>query len=395
MNTSELYAQYSLKNYGTAPFTIVRGQGTKVWDDAGREYLDFTSGIGVTCLGHSHPAWVAAVQKQAATLVHTSNLYRNPNQALLAQRLVQKTAPGRAFFCNSGTEANEALIKLARLHGAQKSGGEGKSFHVIGAQNAFHGRTFGGMSATPQEKIQKGFRPMLDGFSFGEFNNLASFEKLITPQTAAILIETIQGESGITPATPEFLKGLSALCDKHNLLLLLDEIQCGMGRTGQYFAFQHAGILPDAYSLAKGLASGFPIGAVWISEKHADLFQPGSHGSTFGGNPLACAAALATLDTIDNQNLLQNINDNSRHLYAQLDQLKADFPQKIQAARGLGYMAGIQFTAPPADIITALRDAGILVLPAGQNFIRLLPPLIATKDEITTVTTALRALLSK
>eukprot|EP01035_Chromulina_nebulosa_P033174 gene33175-biopygen21460 len=220
-STADLYDAHVMKNYARAAITLTRGAGTQVWDDQGNAYLDFTSGIAVSALGHCHPHWVASVQRQAGELIHVSNLFRNPNQGELARRLVGYAGPGRVFFCNSGAEANEALIKLARLHGVQKSGGEeGKCYKVICAKNAFHGRTFGGMSATPQEKIQKGFRPLVPGFSFGEINNLQSFVDLVDDQTAAIFVETIQGESGINPCTPEFLLGLRKLCDQHNLLLL-------------------------------------------------------------------------------------------------------------------------------------------------------------------------------
>ena len=250
VNPKQVYDAYVVKNYARPALTLVRGRGCSVWDDQGREYLDFTSGIAVSALGHCHPAWVEAVRRQAGELVHVSNLFRNPLQGELARQLVLRAGPGRAFFCNSGAEANEALLKLARLHGMRKSGEEGRCFKVICAQHAFHGRTFGGMSATPQEKIQKGFRPLVPGFAFGELNDLASFADLIDDQTCAIFVETIQGESGIKPCTDEFLLGLRHLCDRHKLLLLVDEVQCGIGRTGRFFAFEHARILPDAIGMA-------------------------------------------------------------------------------------------------------------------------------------------------
>ena len=302
------YDSYVLRNYGRPAVTLARGEGCRVWDDAGRRYLDFASGIAVNAVGHCHPRWVKAVAEQAATLIHVSNLYRNPLQGELAKRLVAHAGPGRVFFCNSGAEANEGLLKLARLHGIRKSGEEGKCHKVICAKSAFHGRTFGGMSATPQEKIQKGFRPLLSGFAFGELNNLASFEALIDDETAAIFVETIQGEGGVHPATTEFLLGLRALCNQHNLLLILDEVQCGIGRSGKFFAFEHSGVRPDAIGMAKGLGGGFPIGAIWIGEGAVDLFQPGMHGTTFGGTPLACAASLATLDIIRDEKLCEHVS---------------------------------------------------------------------------------------
>jgi len=377
--TAELYDAYVVKNYARPALTLVRGDGCSVWDDQGREYLDFTSGIGVSALGHCHPVWVEAVRRQAGEVAHVSNLFRNPQQGELARQLVARAGPGRMFFCNSGAEANEALIKLARLHGVQKAGGEeSRCYKIICAQNAFHGRTFGGMSATPQEKIQKGFRPLVPGFAFGELNNLASFAGLIDDQTCAIFVETIQGESGINPCTDEFLAGLRHLCDRHRLLLLIDEVQCGIGRTGKFFAFEHAGVMPDAIGMAKGLAGGFPIGAVWIRENAAEYFHPGSHGTTFGGTPLACAAALAVLQVIDREKLLEKVTANSKLWLQQLEQLAHDFPQHLKGVRGRGYMVGLQMTGDQAPYQAALREAGLLAPGAGNNVIRLLPPLIAT-----------------
>jgi acetylornithine aminotransferase/acetylornithine/N-succinyldiaminopimelate aminotransferase len=295
---------------------------------------------------------------------------------------VLRAGPGRAFFCNSGAEANEALIKLARLHGVKKSGEEGRCHKIICAKDAFHGRTFGGMSATPQEKIQKGFRPLVPGFAFGELNNLRSFADLVDDQTCAIFVETIQGESGINPCTDEFLAGLRHLCDRHKLLLLIDEVQCGVGRTGRFFAFEHTGILPDAIGMAKGLGGGFPIGAVWIRENAAEYFQPGSHGTTFGGTPLACAAALAVLHVIDKEKLLDKVAANSGPWLKKLEKLAADFPQQLKAVRGRGYLIGLQMAGDPAPYQAALREAGLLAPGAGNNVIRLLPPLIATRAHL-------------
>lgn len=393
--TADLYDAHVLKNYARPAITIVRGRGAQVWDDAGKAYLDFTSGIAVSALGHCHPHWVASVQRQAAELIHVSNLFRNPQQGELARRIVGYAGPGRVFFCNSGAEANEALIKLARLHGVQKAGGEdGKCYKIICAKNAFHGRTFGGMSATPQEKIQKGFKPMVAGFSFGEINNLESFAALIDADTAAIFVETIQGESGINPCTPEFLRGLRTVCDKHNLLLLLDEVQCGVGRTGKFYSFEHAGVTPDAIGMAKGLGGGFPIGAMWVREKHAELFHPGNHGTTFGGTPLACAAALAVLDVIERDKLLEKVRVQSGPWHSALRQLAVDFPQHVSGVRGFGYLVGVQMTGDPAPWLAALRDRGLLAPSAGGNVVRLLPPLNATPEELAKSVEIFRATLA-
>ena len=394
-STAELYDAHVLKNYARAPLTLVRGRGAQVWDDAGNAYLDFTSGIAVSALGHCHPHWVASVQRQAAELIHVSNLFRNPQQGELARRLTGYAGPGRVFFCNSGAEANEALIKLARLHGVQKAGGEdGKCYKIICAKNAFHGRTFGGMSATPQEKIQKGFKPMVAGFSFGEINNLESFAALVDADTAAIFVETIQGESGINACMPEFLRGLRALCDQHNLLLLLDEVQCGIGRTGKFYSFEYAGVTPDAIGMAKGLGGGFPIGAMWVREKHAELFHPGNHGTTFGGTPLACAAALAVLDVIERDKLLEKVRAQSGPWHAALRQLAVDFPKHVSGLRGLGYLVGVQMTGDPAPYLAALRDRGLLAPSAGGNVVRLLPPLNATAEELAKSVEIFRAALA-
>jgi acetylornithine aminotransferase/acetylornithine/N-succinyldiaminopimelate aminotransferase len=377
-----MYDAYVLKNYARAPVTLVRGSGTTVWDDQGKSYLDFSSGIAVTSIGHCHPRWVAAIQRQAAELVHVSNLFRTPNQGELARRIVGYAGPGRVFFCNSGGEADEALIKLSRLHGVRKSGVEGKCIRVVCAKNGFHGRMFGGMSATPKESVQKGFRPLLPGFVFGELNNLDSFASLVDADTTAVLVESIQGDGGINPCTSEFLVGLRRLCDERGLLLLADEVQCGAGRTGRFFAFEHAGIRPDAIAMAKGLAGGFPIGAVWVGERAADLFQPGMHGSTFGGTPLACAAALAVLDVIEGEGLLAHVTRESAPWIAELGKLAADFPGKVLEIRGRGFLVGVQMASDSAPTLAALREHGLLTAPAGVNVIRLLPPLVATRDEL-------------
>ena len=381
-SAAELYDAHVLRNYPRAPVTLVRGRGTKVWDDQGNAYLDFSSGIAVSSLGHCHPRWVAAVQRQAAELNHTSNLFRNPNQGELARRLVGYAGPGRVFFCNSGAEADEALLKLSRLHGVRKSGVEAKCFKVVCAKNSFHGRMFGGMSATPKESVQKGFRPLLPGFSFGELNNFAEFAGLVDDDTSAIFVETIQGDGGINPCTAEFLVGLRRLCDERGLLLMVDEVQCGAGRTGTFFAFEHAGIRPDAIAMAKGLGGGFPIGAMWVGERFADLFTVGSHGSTFGGTPLACAAALAVLDVIEGEGLLAHVSRESAPWIRELGRLAQEFPAHVLAVRGLGFLVGMQMASDSAPYAAALRERGLLTAQAGVNVIRLLPPLNASGEEL-------------
>ena len=395
-DTESLYDQFVLCSYAKAPLTLVRGEGRRVWDDRGRCFLDFSSGIAVTAVGHAHPEWTRRVAAQAATLAHVSNLFRNPAQGQLAGRIVAKAGPGRVFFCNSGTEANEALIKLSRLHGCKVSGQEGVRHGVIVADHAFHGRTFGGMSATPQEKIQAGFRPLVPGFKVARFNDLESFRSQVDDTTSAILIENIQGEGGIHGCTPEFLQGLRRLCDEHDLLLLIDEVQCGIGRTGTLFSFEAAGITPDAFSLAKGLGGGFPIGAMWVAAKHAALFKPGSHGSTFGGNPLACAAALATLDIIESEGLLAHVQATGGAWLEQLRGIAREFPSVLVDARGRGLLLGVELHArlQPADLVGALRDRGLLAVAAGGNCVRLIPALNVTAAEIAEATKILRDALA-
>lgn len=395
--TQQRYQTYLLGNYAAPAITLVRGEGTRAWDDQGRDYLDFTTGIAVNALGHAHPRWVKAVSEQAAKIAHSSNLFRNEHQGRLAERLVEACGPGRLLFCNSGAEANEALIKLARLHGRQRSGGEeGRRFHILTAQNAFHGRTFGGMAATPQEKIQGGFRPMLTGFHHAPLNDLDAFARLIDDNTAAIMVETIQGEGGIHVCTPDFLRGLRALCDQHDLLLLIDEVQCGIGRSGDFFAYQSSGITPDAIGMAKGLGGGFPIGSIWVRDTHAALFQPGMHGTTFGGNPLACAAALAVLDVIRDEHLLDKVTTQSARWHQQLEALRERHPHWISAIRGRGYLVGLALKADPLPVVRALREeAGLLVVPAGGQVIRLLPPLTASTEELEEATARIDQLLTR
>jgi acetylornithine aminotransferase/acetylornithine/N-succinyldiaminopimelate aminotransferase len=381
-SAADLYDAHVLRNYPRQPLTLVRGAGTRVWDDQGREYLDFSSGIAVSSLGHCHPHWVAAIQRQAGELNHVSNLFRTENQGLLARRLALRAGPGRVFFCNSGAEAGEVLIKLSRLHGVRKSGEEGRCIKVLCATGSFHGRMFGGMSATHRESVRKGFRPLVPGFEFGTLNDVASFEALVDANTSAIFVETIQGDGGINPCTPEFLQGLRRLCDRNNLLLLLDEVQCGAGRTGRFFAFEHMGVRPDAIAMAKGLGGGFPIGAMWVDDRSADLFQPGMHGSTFGGTPLACAAGLAVLDVMEREDLLGNVTRLSVPWIQELKAMAGEFPRQVGGIRGLGFLVGVQMASDSAPATAQLRERGLLTAGAGVNVIRLLPPLNASAAEL-------------
>ncbi len=382
-------------NYAAPALTLVRGEGSRVWDDAGRSYLDFSTGIAVNALGHAHPTWVARVREQAGKLVHVSNLYRNEPAARLAGALARRCGPGRALFCNSGAEANEALIKLARLHGKRKCGAEGACTTVVVAERAFHGRTFGGMSATPQEKIQAGFRPLLSGFPSAPLNDIRAWDKLLDAKTtAAALVETIQGEGGVHVADPSFLRELRALTLERNILLFLDEIQCGIGRSGAFFAFEHARVVPDALAMAKGLGGGFPIGAIWVAPPHDDLFTPGTHGTTFGGNPLASAAALAVLEVIESEDLLARVTRQSPAWHAALRTAGAVRPDLFRELRGIGYMVGVALTVEPRPVVAALREAGLLTVPAGDNAIRFLPPLTASEADLAQSAEILRTVLA-
>ena len=373
-----------IKNYAAPPFEAVRGEGLYLYDATGTAYLDFGSGIAVTAVGHSHPTWVAAMQKQTAELVHCSNLYGIAGQKRLADRLVQKIGPGRTLFCNSGAVANEALLKLARLCGAKRNAdpAQPSPYKVVTALNSFHGRTFGGMAATPQAKIQNGFHPMLPGFAHAELNNIDSFAAAIDADTAAVFIESIQGEGGIYPAENSFLQELRALCDERQVLLMLDEVQCGIGRTGEFLAYQASGIQPDAVGMAKGLGGGFPIGAIWVAEAHAEAFQPGSHGTTFGGSPLAACAANTVLDIIEQTKLLEKVQRQSIAWHQALQELASQFPDCIKTVRGRGYMVGIELRISNLEVTQLAREKGLLIVPAGNNTIRLLPALIAESEQL-------------
>ena len=375
--TIPLHKQYVMNTY--APnLTLVRGEGARVWDADGREYLDFLGGIAVISVGHCHPRLVSAISQQAEKLMHVSNLFFNEHQPRLAEALVQKFGiPGsRVFFCNSGAEANEGLIKLARLWGHD----QGK-FEVISMRNSFHGRTLAAITATGQTKYQKGFDPLPAGFQHAEFNNLESVRQLVTEKTAAILVEAIQGEGGVVPAEPEFLKGLRALCDEKNLLLYFDEVQCGMGRTGQWFGFQGYDVVPDGFSLAKGLGGGFPIGAMVAGPKISQLFQPGHHASTFGGTPLACAAARTVLDIMEKESLLANATRMGARIRAGLQKL-AESHAWIKTVRGAGLMIGVVLDIPAKPVEKELLAQGLITIATGEKVLRLLPPLNITEREV-------------
>lgn len=392
----DVWKENMLGNYGLPPVALVRGNGSRVWDEDGKEYLDFSSGIAVLALGHSHPHWVERVCAQAKKLAHCSNLFVNENAPRVAERIVRHMGGGKVFFCNSGAEANECQLKVSRLFGRSRAGGEeGKIFKVVVCENAFHGRLFGTMAATPQEKIQNGFRPLMPGIVVAKLNDIESFRAAIDDATAAVLLEPVQGESGLTPATPEFMRELRALCDERGVLLMCDEIQCGIGRTGKLFGFEHSGIVPDCFSMAKGLGGGFPIGAVWMRDELAELFHAGSHGTTFGGNPMACAAALAVLETLEKEKLVEHVAECAPAWRERLAELVREFPKILVEVRGIGFMSGLKFHDVPAPWIAKLRDAGLLCVGAGNNVIRLLPPLNASVAELNECVEILRRTFEK
>ncbi|MCK5803672.1 MAG: aspartate aminotransferase family protein, partial [Lentisphaeria bacterium] len=360
-----------------APDTmLVRGEGARVWDDAGVRYLDFCLGISVCNLGHCHPRVTAAIQEQAGTLLHVSNLYFNDKQPKLADKIANHSFGGRVFFCNSGAEANEGLIKFARKWGHE----EGR-FEIVAMEDSFHGRTLATLAATGRAKYRQGFAPDMPGFTFASFNDLASVEEQIGAETVAVLCEPVQGEGGIIPAEPEFLEGLRALCDDRGLLLLFDEVQCGMGRTGKMFAHQHYGVIPDGMSMAKALGNGFPMGAFELQEKYNDVLVPGTHASTFGGTPIACAAGIAVFEAFEEEGILGNANAMAEKLWAGLEAL-AEKHDCIKEVRGLGLMIGIDMTTPVKGVLAAAKERGLLALSAGETVLRLLPPLTVTAAEV-------------
>ena len=373
-----LFDRYVVPSYARYPLVFVRGKGARVWDADGKEYLDFGGGIAVNLLGHSAMAEILA--KQASVLVHASNLYYTELQGRLAKRLVELVGvEGKCFFCNSGAEANETLFKLARKFGNES----GSRYEILTFQNSFHGRTLAGISATGQEKVKHGFEPPVDGFRHVPFNDLDAVAKAVGPKTVAILLEPIQGESGIRPATAEFLRGLRRLCDERKLLLMFDEVQCGLGRTGDFCGFRSiaSDVQPDAISWAKGLGGGFPIAAVWIRGPYADVLGPGTHGTTFGGTPLACSVALAVLDTLERDDLLRNAREVGQYFIGKLQALAAKCPV-IREVRGLGLMIGIDLTLEARPAVLKLAEHGLIGIAAGTNIVRFLPPLNITRAEV-------------
>ena len=369
-----------MNTYARLPVSFERGEGVWLFDAQGKRYMDALAGVAVNALGHSHPVLVAALRDQVGKLIHTSNIYRIDSQEKLASRLAALSGMDQVFFCNSGAEANEAAIKIARYYGHNKKNIENPAIVVL--EKSFHGRTLATLSATGSRKVQAGFEPLVSGFVRVPFDDLEAVKRVAesNKNVVAVLAELVQGEGGVLVCGKDYLKGLREICDAHGWLLMLDEVQTGIGRTGQWFAFQHYGVTPDVMTLAKGLGGGVPIGACVAKGEAATLFKPGSHGSTFGGNLLACAAALATLGIVEDEKLCQNATDIGNYLRAGLARALAETPG-IKDIRGQGMLTGIELDRPCSELVTAALDAGLLINVTADNVVRLVPPLTMTRAE--------------
>ena len=375
----ELTEKYQMKNYARNPVTFVRGEGCRLYDDTGKEYLDFIGGIAVAVLGHAHPAVTKAITAQAGKLLHVSNLFHTPPQASLGERLSKATTGGKVFFCNSGTEANEAAIKLVRKWSRLRK--PEKPHTIIILSGSFHGRTYGGLSATGQPKFHEGFEPMLPGFVTVPFGDLEALKKELEAGACALFVEPIQGESGVRILPDGFLEKAEMLCRETGTLLVADEIQTGMGRTGTFLASERCGVKPDVVTLAKGLANGMPLGALVAREEIAEVFGPGSHGSTFGGNPVCCAASLAVLDEILSPGFLESVCRKGRRFMEGLKGIAAARSDVVEV-RGAGLMIGMEMKVETKPIATKCLEAGLVINSAGKNVLRFLPPFTVTEEEI-------------
>ncbi len=366
------------------------GDGVYVYDTQGKKYLDYLGGIAVNVLGHAHPALVKAVAEQAGKMIHCSNLYYTQVQADAAEKLVKLSGLGKVFFGNSGAEANEGAIKLARKYAHNI---DPEKSQIISANMSFHGRTIATLTATGQPHYHEGFGPLPEGFDYVDYNDIEALESMMSEKTAAVMLETIQGEGGVHVPDKEYFQKVRALCDKYDALLILDEIQCGMGRTGKFFAYEQYGIKPDIVTLAKGLAGGVPIGAFIASDKVSSAFKAGDHGSTFGGNPLACAGANVVLDTIVNDGLLQHVEEVGAYLRKGLEELKEAYPSLITEVRGMGLIQGMQLTKPGRDIVNRCLDYGLIINCTVGTVLRFVPPLIIEKQHVDELISVLKKVL--
>jgi len=372
--------QFLMNTYARQPLVLVKGRGSRVFDSEGKEYIDFVSGVAVNNLGHCNPRVVVALQKQAQRLMHVSNHFHIEPQIALAKALAKHSFADKAFFCNSGTEAIEAAIKLSRRYSREVL--KKDRYEIITMHGAFHGRTYGAVSATSQEKFHAGFEPMVPGFRYVPYNDVAAVEQAVNERTCAVLVEPVQGEGGVQVPSDGYLRALRSLCDRHQLLLVLDEIQTGMGRTGRLFAYEHEGITPDVMALAKGLGGGMPIGALLATDKASLGFAPGSHGSTFGGNPLACSVALAAIDTLLEDNIIiQNVGALGSHFVDGLRTLKAKYPF-VKDVRGKGLLVGMELDFEGKDVVAACMRERFLINCTANTVLRFIPPLIITEEEI-------------
>jgi len=396
MITTDILADsqsYIMNTYNRQPLVLVKGRGTRVYDSDGREYIDFVSGVAVNNLGHCHPRVVVALQKQAQRLMHVSNHYHNEPQINLAKMLVTHSFADKAFFCNSGAEAVEAAIKLARRYARETL--KQDRYEIITMRGSFHGRTMGALTATAQETLQQGYEPVVPGFKYVPYNDIESLEQAITKHTCAVLVEPLQGEGGVIVPEVGYLRSIRELCDHHNILLMLDEIQTGMGRTGKLFGYEHEKITPDVATLAKGLAGGMPIGALLATDDVAKAFTPGSHGSTFGGNPLACAAAIASLEALLEDNIIiQSVARLGSYFKQKLDVLKKKY-SFIRDVRGKGLLVGMELDFDGKDIVVSCIKKGFLINCTTHTVLRFMPPLIITDEEIDLLVDALDGIFSQ
>jgi acetylornithine/N-succinyldiaminopimelate aminotransferase len=382
MKTNELISisdKYVMNTYKRFPIALARGAGARLWDMDGKEYLDMTAGIAVCSLGHAHPAVVSAILKQAEVLMHVSNLYYTEPQTCYARMLVEHSFADRVFFCNSGAEANEAAIKLARKYGHDQLGGR---YELITMKDSFHGRTMATITATGQGKFQVGFAPLLEGFKYAPFNNLTALEGAISEKTCGVLLEPIQAEGGVRIPDAHYLKGVREICDRHGILMMLDEVQVGMGRTGTLFAYEDSGVHPDIMTLAKAMGNGFPVGAMLTTDKIATAFQPGNHASTFGGTPLAMAACIAVFEAIQAEGLLANCRRIAAYFLNRMRLLQEDYPQ-ITDVRGKGLILGMELKIDGAEVVKRCMEKGLLIITSGAgNVLRFVPPLIITEQDV-------------
>jgi predicted acetylornithine/succinylornithine family transaminase len=390
MNNKEIIAlneRYLFPTYARAPIALVRGKGCRVWDADGKEYLDFFASTVVANLGHAHPKVTRAITAQAEKILHVSNLHHSEPQAVLAELLCQHSFGDRVFLCNSGAEANEAAIKLARRYGSDR--GDGR-FEVLTATGSFHGRTIATIAATGQEKVQRGFQPLPEGFRYFPFDDIDKLRASISSRTVAVMIEPIQGEGGIVTPAPEYLRQVRELCDERAILLILDEIQTGMGRTGTLFTYEQSGIQPDIMTLAKGLGSGVPIGAMLATKEIAGSFDAGSHGSTFGGNALTCATAISVMDVLLHDGVLDNCREQGAYLAERLQRMDG-----VLSVRGAGLLVGAELDRPGQPVVEQCREAGLLINCTAERILRLSPPLIVTRREVDEAAQILEGVLKR